>query len=79
MILQILIFVGFAFVFREYFSFYTLETWFFSFNWFWIFFIISSLSYYMVQVMYEWQTGNELFPTPEEMEKLIEKRMNDKK
>jgi len=33
----------------------------------------------MVQVIYEWQTGIELFPTPEEMERLIEKRMKNKK
>jgi len=78
-ILQIIVFIGFIFLFQEYFSFYQVDTGYIVLNWFWIFFIVSSLGYYMVQVVYEWRTPNTLFLSEEEIEKLMNEKMSKKK
>lgn len=72
---QIFFFVGVSIFFWKYFSDYFLQLLSFQLNWFFIFFVLSSLSYYMVQVLFEWKSRIPLFPTEKEIEEYLEKNM----
>lgn len=65
-------------VFREFFGHIRLVFPFLELSWFWVFFIISSLSYYMVQVIFEWKTWKKLFAPKEELEAYLERIEQDK-
>jgi len=75
-VLQLLFLIIFLMIFYQFFSGYTLVIGnFLTLSWFFIYFVFSSLSYYMVQILYEWFTGITLFPSDMEVEEYIEKHM----
>ena len=74
---QVIIFVFFTYLFWKYFSFYEINLWFLNLNWFWIFFIVSSISFYMFQTIYEYSTWNSLYPTKDELEEILKNKRKD--
>ena len=78
LVTQLALFIIFALIFREYFSTVFIDLWFLKLGWFLIYFIFSSISFYAVQVLYEFQTWNSLFATDDEMRAYIEKLESDK-
>lgn len=74
-IAQLVLFWISSYVFWNFFSEYFLEIGIVRLNWFFIFFLFSSLSYYMVQVLFEWKSKISLFPTEQEIEEYLEKNM----
>jgi hypothetical protein len=48
-------------------------------SWFWIFFIISNISFFIVKILFEWITGIPLYPSEEEVEEIIKKIDEDEK
>jgi len=74
---QIALFVVFAIIFWEFFSSVSIDLWFIKLSWLIIYILFSSLSYYAVQVFYEYYSGNTLFAWEEEVQKYLEKLEND--
>lgn len=70
---QILLFLGCALVFAEFFSEITIDLGFIQLGWFLIYVLFSSVSFYAVQVFFEAYTHKKFFATEEEMQKYIEK------
>jgi len=72
---QIVAFVFMSVVFWNYFSDHFFQIGSIELGWFFIFVLFSSLSYYMVQVLFEWKSRIPLFPTEKEIEEYLEKNM----
>lgn len=70
---QIALFIIFALIFAEFFSEIYIDLGFIQIGWLIIYIACSSLSYYAVQVFYEFFTGNTLFPTEEEVKSFLDK------
>lgn len=77
LITQIAFFVSVALIFKEFFSHIVIDLWFLKLGWFLIYIAFSSVSYYAVQVFYEYYSWNKLFADEEEMQKYIEKIEKD--
>lgn len=75
---QIALFFVFAILFAEYFSYIKIDFWFFEIWWLLIYVLFSSVSYYGVQVFYEFFSGNKLFATEKEMREYLEKLEKEK-
>ncbi len=75
---QITLFAICALIFRELFSNIIIDLGFFKMWWFLIYILFSSVSYYGVQVFYEYLSGNKLFADEAEMQRYIEKLEQDK-
>lgn len=75
---QIGLFTIVALIFRELFQNISINLGFIQLGWFLIYVVFSSVSYYAVQVFYEYFSGNKLFADEEEMKKYIEKLEEDK-
>ncbi len=70
---QLALFVGFALIFAEFFSEVMIDLGFIQLNWFLIYVLFSSASFYAVQVFFEVYTWKKFFATEEEMQKYLEK------
>lgn len=75
--LQIFWAFGCGYVFYKYFSNWHIEIGGFTLGWFSLYLIFSTVSFYMVQVFYEFFRGKKLFATEEEIENYIKKREED--
>lgn len=75
---QIALFFVFAIIFAEFFSYVSIDLWFFQMGWLLIYVLFSSASYYGVQVFYEYFSGNKLFATEKEMKEYLEKLENER-
>jgi hypothetical protein len=75
---QIALFVIFALIYWEYFSHVSINLGFIELGWLLIFVLFSSVSYYAVQVFYEYFSGNKLFASEKEMQEYIE-RLEDER
>ena len=75
---QISVFVIFALIFKEFFQEIIIDLNFLELWWFSIYVLFSSVSYYAVQVFYEFFSGNKLFATNQEVQEYIEKIERDK-
>jgi hypothetical protein len=73
LVTQIALFVLFAMIFWEFYSSISINLWFIELSWFLIYVLFSSVSYYGVEVFYEFFSGNTMFATEEEMRKYLEK------
>ena len=78
LISQIALFAIIALIFWEFFQNISIDLWFIKLWWFLIYILFSSVSYYAVQVFYEYFSGNKLFADEEEMKKYIDKLEQDK-
>ena len=78
LVTQIALFTIFALIFKEFFSHIIIDLGFFKLGWFLIYVLFSSVSYYAVQVFYEYYSWNKLFADEAEMQKYIEKLERDK-
>ncbi|NUJ98076.1 hypothetical protein HGA92_04800 [Candidatus Gracilibacteria bacterium] len=76
-VFQMLLFILFLFIFQKYFYFYELHIFGMNLSWFWIFFIISNISFFIVKILFEWISGIPLYPSEEELEELMKKIEND--
>lgn len=72
---QMFIFGIFSYSFYLFFSEYYLQIGTIVINWFILFFVLSSLSYYAVQTVFEWKSRIPLFPTEKEIEEYLEKNI----
>lgn len=72
-LMQIVFFVFSTYMIGLYFSDYSLGVGELSINWFIVFLLLSSLSYYMLQVLFEWKIKIPLFPTEKEIQEYLEK------
>lgn len=70
---QITVFILFALVFREFFTHVLIDLGFMQMWWFMIYLLCSSLSFYAVQVFFEFFSGNKMFATEQEMKDYLEK------
>jgi hypothetical protein len=77
--LQIPLFFLVLSIFQKYFYFYELHIFGMNLSWFWIFFIISNISFFIVKILFEWITGIPLYPSEEEVEEIIKKIDEDEK
>lgn len=75
---QIALFFVFAVFFAEYFSYMSIDVGYFELSWLLIYVLFSSVSYYAVQVFYEYFSGNKLFATEKEMKEYLEKLENER-
>ncbi len=75
---QIALFVIFAIIFGEFFAHVSIDLWFLQMGWLLIYVLFSSVSYYAVQVFYEFFSGDTLFATEQEMQAYIEKLENQR-
>lgn len=76
---QIALFIIFLLIFKELFSDVFIDLWFIKLGWFSIYLIFSTVSFYAVQVFYEYFSWNKLFATEEEMKAYLEKLDNDRR
>jgi len=74
---QLALFAIFAIIFWKFFSDIFIDLWFIKLSWIIIYILFSSLSYYALQVFYEFYSGNTLFASEEEVRKYLEKLEND--
>lgn len=78
LVTQIAFFAISALIFWEFFANIVIDLWFIKLWWFLIFMLFSSVSYYAVQVFYEYFSWNKLFADEAEMKRYIEKLEQDK-
>ncbi len=76
-VFQMLLFILFLFIFQKYFYFYELHIFGMNLSWFWIFFIISNISFFIVKILFEWISWIPLYPSEEELEEMMKKIEND--
>jgi hypothetical protein len=77
LISQIALFFVFGLIFQDYFSEVVINLGFLELNWVLIYILFSSVSYYAVQVFYEYFTWNKLFATEKEIQEYIDKLQQD--
>ncbi|MCH8518195.1 hypothetical protein LAT59_00315 [Candidatus Gracilibacteria bacterium] len=75
---QIILFFILLSLFQNYFSHIKMVFPYITLSWFWIFFIVSSMSYYMVQIFFEYFTDKKFFAPKEELEAYLEKLEDEK-